>query len=228
MTISRIAAILALTISPALAAPPPPTAQRVRGTIAASDAQTLTVHQLDGTNVKLLVNADTHYAAVVASDLKAVQPGSFIGTATKGFGAHMTALEVVVFPPELRGQGEGHYGWDKLPEAGGGTVASSMTNGTVQAPGTKLVASSMTNGNIDAVSQKDGAQKNGALRITVTYKGGKKDIVVPPTTAIVAFKLATAAIVKPGAPAFIVAIPSGATLQAKFVAVGQDGVKPPM
>ena len=160
----------------ALAAQAAPVAERVRGTITAATPASLTVRQTDGTDVKVALGADAAYAAVIASDIKAVAPGSFIGTATKGFGSRMTALEVVVFPPELRGQGEGHYPWDKLPDTAGGQTASSMTNGTVQAGQAPAVSSSMTNGTVGAASSA-----GGGLHITVAYKGGHKDIVVPPT-----------------------------------------------
>jgi hypothetical protein len=215
-----LAACTILTVSAQAAAPEP---QRLRGTIVSSDATSLTLHPADGADVKVMLGAGVHFAGVVASDIKAIQPGSFIGTATKGFGSRMTALEVVVFPPELRGQGEGHYKWDKLPDSSGSTVASSMTNGTVEAGHKPLVGSSMTNGNIDAATAQDGA-----LHIAVSYKGGHKDIVVPAGAPVVAFKLAGPEIVKKGAQAFIVAVPDGSGIQAKFVAVGEDGVKPPM
>ncbi len=207
----------------ALAAQAAPVAERVRGTITAATPASLTVRQADGTEVKVALGPDAAYAAVIASDIKAVAPGSFIGTATKGFGSHMTALEVVVFPPELRGQGEGHYPWDKLPDTAGGQTASSMTNGTVQAGQAPAVGSTMTNGTVGAASSA-----GGGLHITVAYKGGHKDIVVPPTAPVVAFKMAGPSVVKQGAQVFIVGIPAGAGVQAKFVAVGQDGVKPPM
>ena len=200
-----------------------PTAERVRGTITAVDASSLTVHPTDGADVKVMLGPDVKYAGVVASDVKAIAPGSFIGTATKGFGSHMTALEVVVFPPELRGQGEGHYPWDKLPDTAGGQTASSMTNGTVQAGQAPSVGSSMTNGTVG-----DASSAAGGLHIAVAYKGGHKDIVVPPTAPVVAFKVAGPSVVKVGAQVFIVAVPAGEAVQAKFVAVGQDGVKPPM
>ena len=47
------------------------------------------------------------------------------GTATRpGTGGIMVAIEVLVFPEEMRGRGEGHYAWDLEP-------GSMMTNATV-------------------------------------------------------------------------------------------------
>jgi hypothetical protein len=159
-----------------------------------------------------------------------VAKGSFIGTATKGSGDFQVALEVVVFPPSMRGTGEGHYGWDALPDttlAGGGSVASSMTNGTVEAasssgPGSN-VNTTMTNGDVRAASEQGGAK-----RITVTYKGGKQTILVPPTAPIVAFQPADRSAVMVGAHVFIKASEDGGKATADQVAVGKDGLTPPM
>ncbi len=209
-----------------VAAQAAPTVERIRGTIGAADASSMTLHTAEGEDVTVSL-AGAHFASVVASKASAIAPGSFIGTATKGSGAHMTALEVVVFPPELRGQGEGHYAWDKLPDtsspAAGGAVASSMTNGTVAAGHAPAVGTTMTNGTIAKAGQADGA-----LHIDVDYKGGRKSIIVPESAPVVAFQLADSSVLKVGAQAFIVAAVDGGKVTAKFVAVGKDGVKPPM
>ena len=209
-----------------LAAHAEPALERIRGTIGAADTAHLTVHTAEGEDVTVSLTG-AHYASVVASKASAIAPGSFIGTATKGSGAHMTALEVVVFPPELRGQGEGHYAWDKLPDTSsptaGGAVGSSMTNGTVAAGHAPAVGTTMTNGTIANAGQADGA-----LHIDVDYKGGHKSITVPASAPVVAFQVADSSVLKVGAQAFIVAASDGGTVTAKFVAVGKDGVKPPM
>ena len=107
--------------------------ERIRGTIKSVDQDSMTVQTLQG-DVRVALTGTTRYVTVIKSSLSNVAKGSFIGTATKGSGDSQVALEVVIFPPSLRGTGEGHYGWDKLPDttiADGGSVASSMTNGTV-------------------------------------------------------------------------------------------------
>jgi len=220
LLLSLTLAASALTLA-AQAAPKP---ERVRGVISASDATSVTLHTTAGTDVKIATTPDTKYLMVVKSDLKKITPGSFIGTATKGSGSRMTALEVVIFPPEMRGMGEGHYAWDKIPDttAGGAEAASSMTNGTVDAQGGE-VASTMTNGNIDKASTEAGS-----LKLSVSYKGGHKTIVVPQAAPIVAFKPGDRAVVKSGSDAFVIATDDGGTITAKAVAVGQDGVRPPM
>jgi hypothetical protein len=222
--------ILAATtafVIPAMAAAQ---SNRIRGTIESVDQNSMTVQTLQGNKVQVSLTGATKYVTVVKSGLSDVAKGSFIGTATKGSGNFLVALEVVIFPPSLRGTGEGHYGWDTLPDttmAGGGSVASSMTNGTVEAasssgPGTK-VNTTMTNGDVQSASEQGGAK-----RITVTYNGGKQTILVPPTDPIVAFQPAEHSAAITGAHVFIKASEDGGKATADFVAVGKDGLTPPM
>jgi hypothetical protein len=221
-----IAATTAL-VMPAVAATP---SERIRGTIESIDQNGMTVQTPQGDNLKVALADATKYVTVVKSSLSNVAKGSFIGTATKGTGNFQVALEVVIFPPSLRGTGEGHYGWDKLPDttmAGGSSVASSMTNGTVAAassggPETK-VNTAMTNGDVQSASEQGGAKQ-----ITVTYKGGQQTILVPPTAPIVAFQPAEPSAATVGAHVFIRASEDGDKATADLVAVGKDGLTPPM
>jgi len=222
--------ILAATtafVIPAMAAAQ---SNRIRGTIESVDRNSMTVETLQGNKVQVSLTGATKYVTVVKSSLANVAKGSFIGTATKGSGNFLVALEVVIFPPSLRGMGEGHYGWDTLPDttmAGVGSVASSMTNGTVEAasssgPGTK-VNTTMTNGDVQSASEQSGAK-----RITVTYNGGKQTILVPPTAPIVAFQPVEHSAAITGAHVFIKASEDGGKATADCVAVGKDGLTPPM
>jgi hypothetical protein len=222
--------ILAATTAFVIAAMAAAQSNRIRGTIESVDRNSMTVQRLQGNKVQVSLTGATKYVTVVESSLANVAKGSFIGTATKGSGNFLVALEVVIFPPSLRGTGEGHYGWDTLPDttmAGVGSVASSMTNGTVEAasssgPGTK-VNTTMTNGDVQSASEQSGAK-----RITVTYNGGKQTILVPPTAPIVAFQPAEHSAVITGAHVFIKASEDGGKATADFVAVGKDGLTPPM
>jgi hypothetical protein len=225
-TILSGAIALAFTV-PAQAAAPD---ARIRGTIEAVDQGSLTVRAESGATVKVVLTGTTAYAAVVKSSLSHVEKGSFIGAATKGSGSYLVALEVVVFPPSMRGVGEGHYAWDKLPDttlAHGAMVASNMTNGTVQiaAPSGEpaAVSSTMTNGNVQAASDQGGAK-----RLTVTYKGGQQTILVPPTAPIVAFEPADRSAAIVGAHVFIKSADTAGEPTAEFVAIGKDGLTPPM
>jgi hypothetical protein len=210
----------------AVAAPEP---ERVRGTVSAISANDLTVNTASG-GVSVMLSGDTKYAKVVRSDLDHIDTGSFIGTATKSVGGKQVALEVVVFPPSMKGTGEGHYAWDRLPDttlSGGARTSSTMTNGSVTAvaPGGSAarVNSTMTNGSVATASAKGGVKQ-----LTVTYNGGEQTILVPPTAPIVTFQPGTISELKTGARVFVKASKDNGKTTANFVAVGSDGVNPPM
>lgn len=222
-----LAAGTALASTAALAAPVP---ERIRGTVAAVSSDSLTVHTTAGTDVTVALTPKTGYREVVRSNLDRVDPGSYIGTATKTIGDKLVALEVVVFPPAMKGVGEGHYAWDRIPDttlSGHGATASTMTNGTVTtaapAAGGKMVNSTMTNGTVATAGQSGGAKQ-----ITVTYKGGKQIIIVPPTAPIVTFKPGNKSDVTTGASVFVAGMREDDKVTATAVNVGIDGVKPPM
>jgi hypothetical protein len=220
-----VLAVATLSCSAAIAAP---TQERLRGTITSVSAGEILVHTRGGRDVPVLLNGGTGYLQVAKSSLDHIEKGSYIGTATKSIGSALVALEVVVFPPSMRGAGEGHYAWDKITDttlAGDSTTASTMTNGNVAAvaaPAT-MVNSSMTNGNVSA-----SASQNGVRQLTVSYKGGRQTIIVPPTAPVVTYRPGTVSAVTKGAPVFIKAVKNGNTVTAKAVAVGIDGVTPPM
>jgi hypothetical protein len=221
-----LAIAVALASSAALAATG--TTERLRGTITAATSDSVTVDTDANKPVTVAVTGNTHYLKVAKSNLNELEKGSFIGTATKDVGGTQVALEVLIFPPSMRGTGEGHYAWDKIPDttvSGGAETNSSMTNGNVSAISTAApnVTSTMTNGNVAA----SGSQ-NGVTHLVVTYKGGQQDVLVPPTAPIVTFLPGTKALLVKGNHVFIVANETGSHLVANAVAVGVDGLKPPM
>jgi hypothetical protein len=202
--------------------------ERVRGTVDKADGGMVTIKTDDGKSETVDVSG-AKFAWVVPSSLDQIKDGVFIGTATKGENP-MTALEVVIFPESMRGTGEGHYGWDSITDqtAGAGAkVKSAMTNGTVKAEttGAPKVKSAMTNGTVKA----DKAASGEGRMLTVSYgKDGSKEIVVPPSAPIVAFEPADKAIVTPGSKIFAVVAKDGGKAEGKLVAIGKDGLTPPM
>jgi hypothetical protein len=187
-----------LAATVALADSPP---VHVRGTVAGVDGQTLTVTTREGPTVSVMLSDKTGLGTMKKLDPSAITVGTFIGTAAQpGADGELEAMEVVVFPEARRGTGEGHYGWDL-------------------APGT-----SMTNANVDAV-----VQGNAGNELTLSYKGGSVKVKVPPTVPVVTFGPADRNDLKPGTPLFIVARKADdGTMSALFVAIGKDGVAPPM
>ncbi|HUB49564.1 MAG TPA: hypothetical protein VMB73_31715 [Acetobacteraceae bacterium] len=225
-TLALAIAASALASSAALAATA--TVERVRGTIASTTADSLTIDTSANKPVTLALTGNTKYLKVEKSTLSNIEKGSFIGTATKNVGGTQVALEVVIFPPSMRGTGEGHYAWDKIPDttlSGGAQTSSTMTNGSVTTVSTSTpeVNSTMTNGDVAASKSNDGV-----THLVVTYKGGQQDVLVPPTAPIVTYRPGTKALVAKGNDVFIKATETGSDLVADTVAVGVDGVRPPM
>ena len=218
-----------------------PAVNRVRGVITAIGTDALTVQTYDGKSATVPLDANTKFAWVVKSDLSTLKDGDFIGTATTGPDDALRAVELVIFPEAMRGTGEGHYPWDvpgAVAAAGGGTSGSSaMTNGTVDGQsamtnGTVDGQSAMTNGTVAQQSGMTngtvtgGAGKPGETKLSISYKGGKAQVVVPVGTPIVRFEPAQRTVLAKGQKLF--AIVATDSKGAKSVAVGKDGLTPPM
>ena len=184
--------------SPALAAE----VVHVRGAIVGVDGSTLTVKTREGPNAAVALKPGFKVAGVAKASVEDIKPGDFVGiaslpTSSGGDGA----VEVLVFPPAMKGTGEGSYPWDLKPK-------STMTNATVT----------------NAVKGVEGRT------LDLSYSGGgEKKISIPDGTPIVTFGPATEADLKPGATVFVPAQKGDdGALAAGFVAVGTNGVNPPM
>jgi hypothetical protein len=221
--------ILALTLAAtaALSSASFAATDRIRGTVTAVSPGSVSLHTADGKDVAVTLRDNTRYATVVKASLTDVAPGGYIGTATKEVGGKLIALEVVVLPPAMKGVGEGHYGWDRIPDttlSGGPSANSTMTNGTVSTVTAAGNANTtMTNGTVSAADAKGGAKQ-----LTVTYKGGEQHILVPPTAPIVTPQPGTIADLTKGKTVFIVADEVGGKYSANSIAIGTEGVPPPM
>jgi hypothetical protein len=176
-------------------------AARVRGSVVSLDGSKLVVHAKDGTEVSINLADKGAVLAVVKASMADIKQGTFIGTATVTQpDSTLRSLEVVVFPENLRGFGEGHYPWDLGSK-------SMMTNATVAS----------------AVKGVDGQT------VTVTYKGGEKKIDIPANVPVVALVPATVADITPGAIVFVpTERQSDSSLHGGAVLFGKDGVIPPM
>jgi hypothetical protein len=200
----------------------------VRGTVADVTATGFTV-QTDAGSRTITIAADTRITGVVPSSLDQIAPGSFIGSANVPDGKTSRALEVVVFPPAMKGSGLGDYAWD-LPAKGGSTSAmtngsvmpSAMTNGTVKKMNHAMpMASAMTNGTVKSTSGSSDRM------LVVDYGKGEKTIAVPANVPVVTFKPADRNAIVKGTHVFVVGLP-GNPVNAKIVTVGLDGTVPPM
>lgn len=178
-----------------------PVPTRVRGAIEAVDADTLTVKSRAGEDVKLHMAADIRIVGITKISLADIKVGSFIGTTTvPGPDGLPTAVEVHVFPENMRGTGEGSRPYDLKPN-------STMTNATVS----------------ESVVGNDGHT------LLVKYKDGENKVLVTPETPVVTYVPAEKADLKAGAKviAFMKQLPDG-SFETNRVSVGRDGLTPPM
>lgn len=177
------------------------TPARIRGSIETLDGQVLTVKSREGATVSVRLAENSAVVALTKAALADIRPGVFVGTAAvRQADGTFRAQEVVVFPESARGTGEGHYPWDLTPE-------STMTNATVDA----------------VVNRVDGPV------LTLKYKGGEVQVVVPPGAPIVTFGPGDRTLLAPGAHVFVPATrQADGTITATRVLVGRDGLVPPM
>lgn len=203
MTRFRLASAIAVAVLLGLTAPPGRAAETVhiRGAVANLEGSTLTVKTREGATASLALKPGWKVTGVANASLGDIKPGDFVGVASLPRAAGGDgAIEVLVFPAAMKGTGEGSYPWDLKPN-------STMTNATVS----------------NAVKDVDGRT------LTLSYKGGEKEISVPDGTPIVTFAPATEADLKPGAIVFVPAQrDADGALAAGFVVVGENGVTPPM
>ncbi|MBY3363929.1 MULTISPECIES: hypothetical protein [Rhizobium] len=171
----------------------------VRGSIVTYSGSTLKVKTREGETVDVTLADGWKLASVANAAVTDIKPGDFVGIASLPREGGDGALEVLIFPPAMKGAGEGSYGWDLKPN-------SSMTNATVA----------------DAVKGVDGRT------VTVSYHGKEKKIAIPDGTPVVTIAPATKDDLVPGAVVFIPAEKAASGPLAHQVLVGKNGVVPPM
>jgi hypothetical protein len=194
------AAMVAVSVLGAIAQQPP-TPTRVRGTIEGVDGDLLVVKSRSGEDVKLHLTSDVKVVGIIKISLADIKLGSFIGTTTvPGADGRQNAVEVHVFPEEMRGTGEGSRPYDLKPN-------STMTNATVA----------------EQVAGNDGQT------LMIKYKDGEKKVTIGPDTPVVTYVPGEKADLKAGAKviAFIKQLPDG-SFETNRISVGRDGLTPPM
>ena len=196
-----VAVMASAILAPAFAQNAPIASARATIETVSADGASLGVKTRAGEERTIRLSPKTRFALVVPATLADVKAGTFVGVAAApGDGGELKAMEVHIFPDAMRGTGEGSRSFDLAP-------GSSMTNGAITA-------------RVDAAS---------GPRLTVTYKGGEQTIVVDSNTAIVAIAPGTQTDLRPGA-AIIARGPKqdDGSIDAAYVAVGKDGLVPPM
>lgn len=177
----------------------PPT--RIRGEVESLDGQTLVVKSREGPLVTVALAPNFTVRSVVPRTLADVKAGDYVAsTSVRDREGKLRALEVHIFPETLRGQSEGQFAWDLVPD-------SIMTNAFV----TGIAA----------------APQGGVMK--VRFKEGESEVMVPSDIPVVAYGPGDASLLKKGAAVFIVARPGpDGNLAAPAVTAEKDGVKPPM
>jgi len=174
---------------------------RVHGTIEKVDGNVLSLKSSDGTELKLTLTGNAMIVALVKASMADIEEGTFLGSAAMPQpDGSQRALEVHIFPEQMRGTGEGHRPYAPVPN-------STMTNGTASRA---------------MVTGVDG------MTIMVKYEGGEKKIVVPPNAPIVRYEIGGPGDLRPGARVTVRAAtrkPDG-TLEANRINVGRDDVAP--
>jgi outer membrane lipoprotein SlyB len=176
-------------------------AQPVRGTIEKVDGNVLALRSSDGAELKLTLTENATIVAVVKASMADIKEGTFLGSAAMPQpDGSQKALEVHIFPEQMRGTGEGHRPYAPVP-------SGTMTNGAATEP---------------TVTGVDGHT------IVVRYKDGEKKIVIPPGIPILRYEIGSKGDLKAGARVTVFAPtkkPDG-TLEASRINVGRDGVVP--
>ena len=195
-----IAASATLLPFGARAQTPATTPARLRGTIDAVTPDGLEITLRTKAKAMVKLPADVRVTWLTVANPADMKPGSYIGTAaTLQPDGTLKALEVQVFPPAMRGVGEGTRAWDLGPQ-------TSMTNGTV--------------GSLSAINGRT---------ITLTYAGGEKTVVVPDDVPFVTYEPADRAALTVGAHVLINGSRAAdGTVTAASVNVGKNGLVPPM
>lgn len=174
---------------------------RIRGTIESAQPNALAVKLSDGAQSKVALAPDTRIIAVVKATMADIKEGTYIGSgAVPQPDGTQRAVEVHIFPEEMRGTGEGHRPYAPVPKG-------TMTNGSTAGSPVKGIEGST---------------------ITIKYKEGEKRIVVPPNTPIFRYVIGSPSDLKPGAHFTIQAAIKKAdgSYEASRINVGRDGAVP--
>jgi hypothetical protein len=182
----------------------------VRGTIDSINGNALTITDRAGDKMSLTLEPGATITEIVQSKLSDVKAGSYVGTAAIPMpNGQLRAMELQVFPENMRGTGAGSRAWNLAPK-------STMTNGTVGS----LVHG---DGTINSVNG------TGDLTITVTYGNVKKTVLVPATVPVVTYEPGTSGDLKVGAHILLFAMQTAnGSWASSRINVGKDGLIPPM
>lgn len=171
----------------------------VKGEVVSFDGKTLRVKTAAGETAAVLVPEGTRVSSLTLASFADIEPGDFIASAgTLQPDGTLRAVELRIFPEEMRGRGEGHRPFRGGPD-------STMTNATVDS--------------VVGIEERT---------LTVKYPGGEKTIVVPEDTPVMRQEVADQSLLTPGAAVSVTAREEGGQTMAVRISVGKDGLVPPL
>ena len=186
--------------APAVAQNPPPgTPTRIRGTIEQFDEHNLVVKTRDGQTATIALAENFSVSALTKKAAADIKPNDYIfSTGIKGADGKLHCVELRIAPEASRGVAEGQSAWDTIPDG-------TMTNATVT--GIAAAADGQT--------------------VKVKFKDQEGEFVVDTKCEVFGYVTGDAALLKPGAAIFTVALkkPDG-SLTASRITAEKDGVKP--
>jgi len=190
--------------------------QRFAGDIAAVAPGTLSL-RVGAETVQMRLPDDVRITARSKADWSAVTSGGYVGTtAVPQADGTLLAKEVHVFTEAQRGTGEGHYPMS--------TPGDTMTNATVSSMSTARPRDTMTNATVAS-----SAAAGGGHRMTLTYKGGEKTVVVPENVPIITSEPGDRSLLAPGAHVVAYARRgTDGTLSVERISVGRNGFATPI
>jgi hypothetical protein len=195
--------------------------QKISGDVIKLDASTLQIRAGDGQVVTVQFGNNVRLSARSPADLDHIVPGAFIGTtaAPRADGV-LYASEVHIFPESMRGTGEGHRAMDTGP-------GNTMTNATVSSVGAVKAGAAAGAGN--TMTNATVAPGEPERRLTLTYAGGEKVVLVPTNTPVVMVEPADRSLLTPGAHVIVYATKQAdGALSADRITIGKNGFVPPM
>jgi hypothetical protein len=195
--------------------------QKISGEVIKLDASTLQLRAGDGQFIAVKFGDNVRLSARSPADLDRIVPGVYLGTtAAPRADGMLYASEVHIFPDSMRGTGEGHRPMD--------SPGNTMTNATVSSVGAVKPNAGPGNTMTDATVAQV-ARGESDRRLTLTYPGGERVVVVPANTPIVMVEPADRSLLTPGAHVIVYATrQANGSLSADRITIGKNGFIPPV
>lgn len=173
-----------------------------RGTIESVNGNSVQIITRQGEKLDVKLTNQTKINSITKAKISDIKANSFIGTAAAPQAdGTLKALEVHVFSPSLRGNGEGFNPF----ESADGKI-NTMTNGTVG----KLV-------------------NNNGRTLTIKFNNAEKTVIIPDDVPVVLITPSDRSVLMPGVKVilFFMKDDKGQSV-IRAISAGKDGITPPM